>query len=292
MEPFSRSALRIIRDKTMRILPSSIGLLACVLTLGEAHAGRLSTSGGSSSDGGGRLSSVRSAVTGGHSGTSSWSSGGGGQSVGGFASGGGWLYPLGTLFVGHPYWGLGSGYQITMPTLEDQPLAPLPGTRPVSVQISIEDSYDFRGVNRLTGQLIVNLAFGLGARTAWTHYTERLDAGRSDSLWLGDALLTLTPLRRASAHLWLGGGALFLIDRIAPTMGWDIGLGLDLFPIRPITISMTFDAGSLNEALVARAKLRLGAVWNGIEPYLGFDYTLIGDVNFYGPLVGIKFWVY
>lgn len=287
-----------------------------ILWLGLCGPGRAAERGGSSGggSGGGQLDAVREAVHGSGApsgGTSSGGTSSGTSSAGSsdgetsYAGGVGsstaaaspQAAPRATLhmppiwaYLGYPYRGGAPGHLWLLDAGAAAARVATP-PRDLSLLLFAEDSYDFRGVNRLRAGARLETRWVLGVEGRFTHLYEFLPEGRRDQLFLGD-LNVLATARWDRLVLWAGIGGQLLLDAAGATLGAGSTFGLCAFPLRPMVLETGLDLGLLGAAGVVRAQVKLGAVLSRVEPYAGFDLLSIGAVRFYGPLLGLRVWAY
>src|SRR5205807_260631 len=87
-----------------------------------------------------------------------------------------------------------------------------PGLRWWSARLSLEDGNDFRGLNRVNGQLILDTSCRLGVRTDWNYLHEHLNGLPSDDTFLGDTNVTYRFAEHEQAEFYAGLGFRVLTD--------------------------------------------------------------------------------
>jgi hypothetical protein len=202
------------------------------------------------------------------------------------------------LFPRYPYSAGPDGYlwlARPVPAPEgDEPAPPPPEVpaelKPWAVRLCVEDGNDFRGLNRLNGQFVVDTSSRFGLRTGWNYLREDLGSGWHDDAVLGDANLTYRFAQNEWAQFYAGLGFRTMTDPVQTRFGFNFTYGADFFPARPVVVSTSLDLGSLGSAAVVHVRGTVGAVWKGCELFGGYDFLRIGSVNLQGPLVGLRFW--
>ncbi len=195
-------------------------------------------------------------------------------------------------FLDHPYANGREGYMVIHPPLaEGQDRAPQPPeTNNWSMQFAIEDSYDFDGLNRTSFHLQVDSGFRLGGETEWTYLYEDLGGGDDDEMVMGDINVTFRFAQNEHVQMRAGLGMRVMADDIGTEAGFNFTYGIDIFPADPLVISGSIDLGTLGEASVFHGKVKVGAMLDRFEPYIGYDYLRIDDVEIHGPTVGLRLW--
>ena len=165
-----------------------------------------------------------------------------------------------------------------------------PPLRPWSVRLAVEEGNDFDGLNRLTWHLLLDTATRFGVRTSWSWFDERLGGGRRDDLILGDVNLVVRFAQSERAEFRAGLGGRVLVDRDRSRGGFNFTYGADVFPARPVILSMVLDAGTLGSAGVFHVRGTAGVNWRHWELYVGYDYLRVGAADLQGPVAGLRAW--
>jgi hypothetical protein len=155
-------------------------------------------------------------------------------------------------------------------------------------RLTVFESNDFRGLNRVGGQLLLDTAVRWGLQTDWVWLHERLRCGCVDDLGLGDFNVVFRFAQTEYMQMRAGLGARVLTD--TNRWGFNFTYGADFFPARPLVLSGVIDLGSLGSVGVFHARASAGLTWHGWEAFVGYDYLLIGSVDLQGPIAGIRFW--
>jgi hypothetical protein len=95
----------------------------------------------------------------------------------------------------------------------------------------------------------------------------------------------------------MGGGVRYMVDGRTPgeghreyALGWNVGAGVDFFPVRPLIVTYRLDLGRLWAATIVQNRATLGAVLGPFEVYAGYDALRIGRVWLHGPMAGLRGW--
>jgi len=190
------------------------------------------------------------------------------------------------LFPWYPYAG---GQNGSFP-LDPQDEAGRKGLRGWSVQVSVEDGNDFSGLNRVGGRLFLDTSTRWGVQARVDSFTERLSCGCLDDLLLGSSELTFRFAQGESVRMHAGLGANFMDDHGRSRFGFNFTYGADVFPVRPVVLSLLLDGGTLGSAGLFHVRGTVGALWKNWEIFTGYDYRTIGSTDLQGPLVGLRLW--
>jgi hypothetical protein len=162
--------------------------------------------------------------------------------------------------------------------------------KPWAARLSLENGNDFRGLNRLGGQLFVDTRSRFGVLSSWSYFSERLTGGGSDETLLGDLNLTFRFAQSEWIQFYTGAGARILTDRHTTRAGFNFLYGADFQPVRPIFVSTLVELGDLDSAFLVHGRATVGANFGRFEVFGGYDFLRIGKVNLQGPLLGLRLW--
>jgi hypothetical protein len=159
-----------------------------------------------------------------------------------------------------------------------------------SGRLAIEESNDLDAINRLSVRLLLEAASRFGLQTNWSYVHESLSGGRSDETALGDLNLTFRFAQHENAQFRAGLGARLMSDAHGTDWGFNFTYGADVYPIKPLVLSATLDAGTLGRAGVFRGQASVGVLFRRWEIYTGYDYLRIGSTALQGPTLGLRMW--
>jgi hypothetical protein len=159
-----------------------------------------------------------------------------------------------------------------------------------SVRASAEAGSDFDGLDRVGLRLFLDTDTRFGLKSDWDWYTERRPCGCRDNLWIGDLTATYRFVQNEWLLMHTGLGARFLLDDGHNRGGINFLYGFDAFPIRPVHLFGSFEAGTLGSAGVYRVRGGVGVNWSHAELFAGYDCVRIGGVNLQGPTAGLRVW--
>lgn len=132
--------------------------------------------------------------------------------------------------------------------------------------------------------------------TEWQRYIEHLPGGGTDSLTLGSIGAAINIAADDTVTVIAGLGLSTFHDRYGNESGWYGKLGVDLFPIRPLIISVEIHGGWIradefdSETFLGGGRATAGLIWNRFEAYGGWQATWIESVTLDGPVAGLRLW--
>jgi len=159
-----------------------------------------------------------------------------------------------------------------------------------SVRASGEVGNDFDGLTRVGVRLFLDTDTRFGLKTDWDYYSEKLECGCRDELWIGDVTGTYRFVQNEWLMMHTGLGARFLLDHGHDKGGFNFLYGFDAFPSQPVHLFGSIEAGTLGSAGVLRLHGGVGANYTHFELFAGYDYLNIGGAVFQGPFVGLRLW--
>jgi hypothetical protein len=174
--------------------------------------------------------------------------------------------------------------------LEDRPFYRDSIAQWYSVRGSVEYGSDFDGLTRSGFRLFLDTDTRFGVKTDWDYYLERLPCGCRDDLWIGDITATFRFVQHEFIQMHTGLGARFLIDHGRDRGGINFLYGFDAFPVKPLHVFASFEAGNLGNATLIRLHGGVGVNWTHGELFVGYDYLRIGSAALQGPFVGLRLW--
>jgi hypothetical protein len=157
-------------------------------------------------------------------------------------------------------------------------------------RVSLENGNDFDGLNRTSGQILLESNLRLGVQARFEYLNERLPCGCTDDFFLGSTELTYRFAQSCNMQMYAGLGFRWMDDHGWNRYGFNSTYGADIFPVKPMVLSLSMDAGTLGHAGVFRARGTVGVLYQGFELFTGYDYLNIGGVDLQGPLVGLRLW--
>lgn len=200
-------------------------------------------------------------------------------------------FDFNSTFAAYPYADGWNGLmQISGVSDNTDYVAPITWEHLMSLRASVEEGNNFNGLNRLGVTFLVDTMTRLGVGGG-VHFYEENNSGTSpDRLAIGDVNLLFRFAQSERTQYRAGIGARFLNDREQTDWGVNFVYGFDWFPVKPASLGVQLEAGTLGNAWVYRATGRIGLVWKFSEVYAGYDYLHIGSQVLQGPMVGLRIW--
>jgi hypothetical protein len=159
-----------------------------------------------------------------------------------------------------------------------------------SVRAAAEAGSNFDGLGRVGLQLFLDTNTRFGLKSDWDWYTERRPCGCRDEMWLGDLTATYRVVQDEGVMMNLGLGARFLVDHGNDHAGVNFLYGWDFFPVKPVHLFGSCEAGIFENAGLLRVRGGVGVNWSHAELFAGYDFVRLGGVNLQGPMVGLRVW--
>jgi hypothetical protein len=163
-------------------------------------------------------------------------------------------------------------------------------TQPISIRASAELGSDFDGLTRTGLRLFLDTDTRFGIKSDWDYYQERLPFGGHDQLWFGDITPTFRFAQSEQIQMHTGLGARLMFDNGHDRGGFNFLYGFDAFPVKPLHLFGSFEAGSLGNAFLWRLHGGVGATWTRGELFAGYDYLNVGGAVLQGPMIGLRLW--
>jgi hypothetical protein len=200
-----------------------------------------------------------------------------------------------SLFRPYPYANHCPGLLWIDPYHQDESRQPLPKDEADTLKrwmarVTVDDSDDFRGLNRAHAQALLDTNSRFGLQTDWWYLHERLSCGCIDEMGLGDLNVVFRFAECDWIQMRTGLGVKMLFDQSGSEWGVNFVYGADIFPADPWVVSLEFDAGTLGHASVVHGRATVGAIYHGWELFAGYDLLRIGSVDLSGPVVGLRVW--
>jgi len=159
-----------------------------------------------------------------------------------------------------------------------------------SARASLEDGFDFDRINRLGLRLTIDTEYRFGLTSNWDWFHERFWCGCTYDFLVGDTNLTYRFAQNEKVAFYAGVGCRYFTDGKQGDAGVNVLYGCDIFPVRPVVVSLLVDGGNLGSSGVIHWRATVGATLHGVEVFGGYDFMRIGCVDLEGPMVGLRIW--
>jgi hypothetical protein len=183
-------------------------------------------------------------------------------------------------FLSYPYENDAPGWM----SMEMDPI----GGKHWAVQFGTEMFETFEPTRGITSHLLIDTQSRFGLDTSTTWFEERLPGRRFDHMLLGDCNLTFRFAQSPQVQFRTGLGFNWLDDAQGTDFGFNFTYSVDVFPCKPWAMSASLDWGTLGRAELFRFRTTAGAMFHGIEAYIGFEYLDIDRTQLPGLLAGVQ----
>lgn len=116
------------------------------------------------------------------------------------------------------------------------------------------------------------------------------DAGTTDTLLLGSLGVNYIFAQSEGVQVRSGAGVRWMPDPEGTLAGAYFSYGADFYPASPIIVSVSGDVGGINGAATAAVRATLGAIFDRVEIYGGFEGFWIDDIDLSTAVFGARLW--
>src|SRR4029077_15999190 len=149
---------------------------------------------------------------------------------------------------------------------------------------------------RVQASVRLQTVYRLELDAAYALYVERAEAPVSPSAWsgawMGHAHLTYQFARGEHVQFRAGAGVRHWVDAQGASAGFDVLYGVDIFPVRPISVCLEFTGGTLGNAWVSEPRATAGWILGPGEVFVGYDGVWVGGRGptafLGGPVAGLR----
>ena len=164
-----------------------------------------------------------------------------------------------------------------------------PSTTSHIAQFNVEYATDFDDLQRVGGKLLWEHSTRFGVDTSVNYFQEAVQGLPDDSLWLGDANVVFRFAQSERLVMRTGLGVNWISDD-GSDAGFNFTYGADWFPDDPVIVSAEIDWGTLGDASLFHGRVTVGAVFEHVELFTGFDYYDIDGTPLRGMVAGLRVW--
>ncbi len=159
----------------------------------------------------------------------------------------------------------------------------------VGGRVGVIQEKDFHGMSLTRVPMILNTSYRVGLQGSLNYLSEQLDGNKLDRLSLHDINLVLQFAENRFMQMRSGLGRRFLSGG-AHEEGLNFIYSIDVFPVRPLLVSSTFEVGTIGKTVVRRFSANAGFIYNRIELNAGYDILTIGGTVLKMPNIGLSLW--
>jgi hypothetical protein len=189
-------------------------------------------------------------------------------------------------FPAYPYAADQPGYMRFEPTADDGPGC----LRTRAGRFSLDYGNDFHGLERFGIDLTTETSSRFGFRLHSDNFYEHFSCGCWDNFGVDDVDLTYRFAQSNCLQMYVGVGMRVVDTSVKEHFGYNFTYGADLFPVKPIVLSLQMDAGAVECVGIFHTRATVGVLWRRFELFTGYDYLNIGGVDLQGMLGGLRLW--
>jgi hypothetical protein len=126
----------------------------------------------------------------------------------------------------------------------------------------------------------------LGLELSHRHFFESNLAGK-DNLELSSLMFNYYRIRERSVTGWWGIGATYMGNEVN-TVGFAYQVGIEVYPVRPISLQASFKKSFINESNINELKFHLKYHRKKVAYSMGYQDFSIGGVNASGVVLGVE----
>ncbi|HZZ71612.1 MAG TPA: hypothetical protein VFE24_05125 [Pirellulales bacterium] len=157
-----------------------------------------------------------------------------------------------------------------------------------TLQTSFEYDAAFSDLQRLSGEALLSTAARFDFDLQGDELFERAH-GQLDSLYFGRANLLYRFAQNEYGQFRAGAGVNWLADSHVP-LGVNFNYSFQIFPVKGLAFTSGIDWGTLGHTNVFHARATVGIVKRQVEVFTGLEYQRISNVEFGGPVAGLRFY--
>lgn len=156
--------------------------------------------------------------------------------------------------------------------------------------LSTEYGFDSQA-DRFGSRLTVDTTHRFGIDTEWNTLSGSFPGRPWEEMQTGDFHFSARFAQNPNTQYRVGLGMRWLDDPLDTNYGFSSMYGIDMQPVRPLTLSMNLEAGTLRHEVFFHGRATVGVIWSGLEVFTGFDYLQIDRQEIAGPMLGLRLWL-
>jgi hypothetical protein len=164
------------------------------------------------------------------------------------------------------------------------------GFRRRAGRFSLEFGHNFDDIGRLGFDLRTETASRFGFRIRIDDFYDQSKCGCLDDFNLGTFDVTYRFAQSERLQMYAGVGLRNIDTSASSHYGYNFTYGADVYPVRPVILSLQMDGGAVDGVGIFRARGTAGVIWRRYELFTGYDYLHIGGFDLHSLLAGVRVW--
>jgi hypothetical protein len=189
-------------------------------------------------------------------------------------------------FPSYPYAADQPGYLRFDPGDEDGP----GHLRTRAGRFSLDYGTNFDHLERYGFDLTTETSSRFGFRLHSDTFSEHYSCGCYNDFEVADVDLTYRFAQCSWLQMYAGVGLRMIDTSVKDHYGYNFTYGADLFPVKPVVLSLQLDAGEVEDVGIFHVRSTVGVLWRRFELFTGYDYLNIGGFDLQGMLAGLRLW--
>ncbi|SFU44181.1 hypothetical protein SAMN05216480_103250 [Pustulibacterium marinum] len=143
------------------------------------------------------------------------------------------------------------------------------------------------GVNGFQANIDFRMLYFLGLNASYSGFYEN-NLGNTNQLDVASLMLNFYRIRTKYVTMWWGIGATRVGGGV-DTAGVGYNLGMNIFPVRPLSLYMLWKQSAINQSSVDEFRLQAKYHLKRSSVFIGWHYNEIGGVNLGGVGFGLEY---
>lgn len=127
----------------------------------------------------------------------------------------------------------------------------------------------------------------IGIETSFLRFSER-NSNFNEYLHIGSLLANFYRVREKYVTAWWGIGVSYVGDEVA-SYGFTYSLGTEIYPLKPISLHLSWKESFINSSTVGNFKLQLKYHLNKLSIQTGFHHHTLGEQIVKGVVIGVEY---